>query len=113
MAMDIGGKLFEAMKHLNKTKLDFDDFANFTSNDKSCDGHPSILELIKDNKKQSKGVSRKDFRFLLSQYLTDKIRYSDKSTAILERLRDPQRSYFAHKAVKDFIILTGNNQFYE
>ena len=26
MAMDIGGKLFEAMKHLNKTELDFDEF---------------------------------------------------------------------------------------
>jgi len=29
-----------------KTKLDFDDFANFTANDKSCYGIPSILELI-------------------------------------------------------------------
>jgi len=58
-------------------------------------------------------VSRKDFRHLLSLYLADKIRYSDKSTHILERLRDPQRAYFAHKAVKDFIILTGNNQFYK
>jgi len=58
-------------------------------------------------------VSKKDFRHLLSLYLDDKIRYSDKSTHILERLRDPQRSYFAHKAAKDFIILTGNNQFYK
>lgn len=59
------------------------------------------------------GISRKDFRFYLSHYLADKIRYSDKSTHILERLRDPQRSYFAHKAVKDFIILSGNDQFYK
>ena len=29
-----------------KTKLDFDDFVNFTANDKSCYGIPSILELI-------------------------------------------------------------------
>lgn len=59
------------------------------------------------------GIDRKDLRFLLSQYVTDKIRYSDQSTSILERLRDPQRSYFAHKAVKDYIILTKKLYFTE
>lgn len=48
-----------------KTALDWDDFVNFTSYDKSVEGYPSIKELI-DGDKTGQGVARKDLRFLLS-----------------------------------------------
>lgn len=72
-----------------KTELNWNDFVNFTSYDKSCYGYKSIEELVKEGELTGLGIERADVRFLLSQYITDKIRYSDQSTQILERLRDP------------------------
>ena len=56
-------------------------------------------------------INRVEMRRLLVDYVSDKIRYSDYSTEKLLLFRDYQRNYFAHKGVKDFIILSGKREF--
>lgn len=60
-----------------KTDLNWDDFANFTKHDKTCAGHESIEELVAEGKRTGAGVPRAQLRFLLSQYVADRLRYTN------------------------------------
>ena len=87
-----------------KTSLEFNDFIKFINTDQES---KTYLQSIISNQDQNPSLHRKDLRKLLSKYVEEQIQYSYVSSFNFEKFKDRSRSYFAHKAVKDFIILTG------
>ena len=71
----------------------------------------TYVEFTKRTPNMTFPINRVEMRRLLVDYVSDKIRYSDYSTEKLLLFRDYQRNYFAHKGVKDFIILSGKREF--
>lgn len=90
---------------LSKTEMSYEEFREFTATHETCEGLQSIDQLLAEGEDHK--VDRASLRRLLSYYTADSIRYTDVSQYKSERFRDHQRHYFAHKAVKDFMILTG------
>lgn len=73
---------------LAKTKLEWNDFVNFTTFDDRCLEYESISDLLEEGERTGLGVARKDLRFLLTQYVLHKIRYTNKIERSFDKLQD-------------------------